>query len=430
MLEIKAKLGDDIRRFGIHNEDLTYDELVLMMQRVFKKTLNTNDELLIKYLDEDEDLITILDDSDIHYAIQLDKVLKLTIFVVGKDEKNEEAISLQAMIKDLNNKLNAYLELNQSNLKNVKMEKSETSSAVNEMPNSTLSMNDFKTAFDPLNSENQSVNEEINNEGVKVEETNSKELATDSSIPTELKSSSDAITSVFSGSSSSFFENTSFPTVSVLDGSNQIQQPDTNLMNKGNIADKPVNSGLDEQKPVETPNQQTTRYPSQLQQQQAPQQPSQAQQSPYTNQQYPSITNRNIVPPQNQSQPNSYGPQSQASTFGQVPTSYGQQGPSVPYSQQQQVPAAPYGQQQQGPPVSYTQQGAYGQQPITTVYGQQGPRPPLPFGQQQPPANFNQQPMPAGPRMQQPTNPNPHRLFGHRAGGSAYRMRQPGPGYQ
>ena len=28
----------------------------------------------------DEDLITILDDSDIHYAIQLDKVLKLTIF--------------------------------------------------------------------------------------------------------------------------------------------------------------------------------------------------------------------------------------------------------------------------------------------------------------------------------------------------------------
>ena len=52
MLEIKAKLGDDIRRFGIHNEDLTYDELVLMMQRVFKKTLNTNDELLIKYLDE------------------------------------------------------------------------------------------------------------------------------------------------------------------------------------------------------------------------------------------------------------------------------------------------------------------------------------------------------------------------------------------
>ena len=29
---IKASLGDDIRRIPIHNDDLTYDELVLMMQ--------------------------------------------------------------------------------------------------------------------------------------------------------------------------------------------------------------------------------------------------------------------------------------------------------------------------------------------------------------------------------------------------------------
>ena len=31
-LIIKASLGDDIRRIPIHNDDLTYDELVLMMQ--------------------------------------------------------------------------------------------------------------------------------------------------------------------------------------------------------------------------------------------------------------------------------------------------------------------------------------------------------------------------------------------------------------
>lgn len=31
-LIIKATLGDDIRRIPIHNDDLTYDELVLMMQ--------------------------------------------------------------------------------------------------------------------------------------------------------------------------------------------------------------------------------------------------------------------------------------------------------------------------------------------------------------------------------------------------------------
>ncbi|GBM18373.1 Protein TFG [Araneus ventricosus] len=51
-LIIKAQLGDDIRRIPIHNEDITYDELVLMMQRVFRGKLNADDEVLIKYRDE------------------------------------------------------------------------------------------------------------------------------------------------------------------------------------------------------------------------------------------------------------------------------------------------------------------------------------------------------------------------------------------
>lgn len=51
-LIIKAQLGDDIRRIPIHNEDITYDELVLMMQRVFRGKLQSNDEVTIKYKDE------------------------------------------------------------------------------------------------------------------------------------------------------------------------------------------------------------------------------------------------------------------------------------------------------------------------------------------------------------------------------------------
>lgn len=53
-LIIKAQLGDDIRRIPIHNEDITYDELVLMMQRVFRGKLQSNDEVAIKYKDEGE----------------------------------------------------------------------------------------------------------------------------------------------------------------------------------------------------------------------------------------------------------------------------------------------------------------------------------------------------------------------------------------
>ena len=51
-LIIKVRLGEDIRRIPIHNEDITYDELVLMMQRVFRGKINCNDELAIKYKDE------------------------------------------------------------------------------------------------------------------------------------------------------------------------------------------------------------------------------------------------------------------------------------------------------------------------------------------------------------------------------------------
>lgn len=53
-LIIKVQLGDDIRRIPIHNESLTYDELVLMMQRVFRGKLSANDDITIKYKDEGE----------------------------------------------------------------------------------------------------------------------------------------------------------------------------------------------------------------------------------------------------------------------------------------------------------------------------------------------------------------------------------------
>uniref|UniRef100_A0A8C5LU02 Trafficking from ER to golgi regulator n=1 Tax=Leptobrachium leishanense TaxID=445787 RepID=A0A8C5LU02_9ANUR len=88
-LIIKAQLGEDIRRIPIHNEDITYDELVLMMQRVFRGKLLTNDEVTIKYKDEDGDLITIFDSSDLSFAIQCSRILKLTLFdaVDGREEK-------------------------------------------------------------------------------------------------------------------------------------------------------------------------------------------------------------------------------------------------------------------------------------------------------------------------------------------------------
>lgn len=51
-LIIKVQLGDDIRRIPIHNEDITYDELLLMMQRLYQGKIKSTDDVLIKYKDE------------------------------------------------------------------------------------------------------------------------------------------------------------------------------------------------------------------------------------------------------------------------------------------------------------------------------------------------------------------------------------------
>lgn len=105
-------MGDDVRRIPIHNEAITYDELVLMMQRVFRGKLSSSDDITIKYKDEgmllvllnlehvvfssltimrafllDGDLITIFDSSDLAFAVQYSRVLKLTLFVSGDGNK-------------------------------------------------------------------------------------------------------------------------------------------------------------------------------------------------------------------------------------------------------------------------------------------------------------------------------------------------------
>ncbi|XP_038657723.1 protein TFG isoform X6 [Scyliorhinus canicula] len=111
-LIIKAQLGDDIRRIPIHNEDITYDELVLMMQRVFRGKLQSNDEVTIKYKDEDGDLITIFDSSDLSFAIQCSRILKLTLFVNGQPRplESNQVKYLRRELIELRNKVNRLLD--------------------------------------------------------------------------------------------------------------------------------------------------------------------------------------------------------------------------------------------------------------------------------------------------------------------------------
>lgn len=79
-LIIKAQLGDDIRRIPIHNEDITYDELILMMQRVFRGKLSSNDEVTVKYKDEGE-----LKACRLHFSSMGVSCLSVPILAFGCD---------------------------------------------------------------------------------------------------------------------------------------------------------------------------------------------------------------------------------------------------------------------------------------------------------------------------------------------------------
>ncbi|CAH0548137.1 unnamed protein product [Brassicogethes aeneus] len=156
-LIIKVSLGDDIRRIPIHNEAITYDELVLMMQRVFRGKLTANDEITLKYKDEDGDLITIFDSSDLSFAIQCSRILKLHILLPASvTPESTAAISdsnvgkLKNQLRSIRDEVNKILDSldgkgNQNESGHVKSEPSAESAPPNAALNKVNS-----SEFDPL----------------------------------------------------------------------------------------------------------------------------------------------------------------------------------------------------------------------------------------------------------------------------------------
>lgn len=130
-LIIKAQLGDDIRRIPILNEDLTYDDLLLMMQRVFRGQLKNSDDVTIKYKDEDGDLITIFDSSDLSFAKSVSRILRITLFVNGHPRPMEHSMVREfrkelAHIRDRINFLFDRLELAETEAKKASVSQLQT----------------------------------------------------------------------------------------------------------------------------------------------------------------------------------------------------------------------------------------------------------------------------------------------------------------
>ncbi|MFH4981288.1 hypothetical protein AB6A40_007997 [Gnathostoma spinigerum] len=81
---LKARFGADVRRTMLHhNQDLSYNDLVLMMQRIFKIKSSTN--IILKYRDEDGDLVTLADDNDVLLALRTQPALYINVFSENGD---------------------------------------------------------------------------------------------------------------------------------------------------------------------------------------------------------------------------------------------------------------------------------------------------------------------------------------------------------
>jgi hypothetical protein len=62
-----------------------------MMERIFAGKISNSDELTIKYLDDDGDKITLLNDSDLTVALHFHKLLRLFVLVNGTEQINNNS---------------------------------------------------------------------------------------------------------------------------------------------------------------------------------------------------------------------------------------------------------------------------------------------------------------------------------------------------
>lgn len=161
-LVFKVRLNSEIKKIVIHNDEINYNELLLMMQRIFADKIKTNDEFTVKYTDEENDLITLSNDSDVALALQnSQKSLKLTIFL--KDDENKKAdedvkpievfkelASIRSSIDKFLDKFDKYLKL-ESNIHKLE-ELAKKTEAVKSLEASSNSVgNELHKEFDPLN---------------------------------------------------------------------------------------------------------------------------------------------------------------------------------------------------------------------------------------------------------------------------------------
>ncbi|KAI9298127.1 hypothetical protein K502DRAFT_35555 [Neoconidiobolus thromboides FSU 785] len=113
-ISIKCKCGGEVRRVTIHNVP-TFDELLFLVHRLFRSRLPANlNNIVLKYIDEDNDLVSITDDIDINHAMAISNTIKILVYDHEKNPFPELPAQLSNFYSN-NNKINTldFLEVRQ-----------------------------------------------------------------------------------------------------------------------------------------------------------------------------------------------------------------------------------------------------------------------------------------------------------------------------
>ncbi|CAI2294605.1 unnamed protein product [Caenorhabditis sp. 36 PRJEB53466] len=96
---LKARFGNDIRKSSLHhNNDLTFIDLLLNVQRIFG--LHGDSNVVLKYKDLEGDLVTLASDSDLLLALHTaEGALDVTVTV--DSEAHEQVLDVQRQVDQL-----------------------------------------------------------------------------------------------------------------------------------------------------------------------------------------------------------------------------------------------------------------------------------------------------------------------------------------
>ncbi|XGW19165.1 hypothetical protein V3C99_003190 [Haemonchus contortus] len=112
MTILKARFGSDVRKTPLHHgNDLTLNDLTLMLQRIFK--IGSAEAIVLKYKDNDGDLITLADDSDLLLALQSEQTLSIEVFIDNKAiaelaDIQQQISQIQADVQRLSKTLSSF----------------------------------------------------------------------------------------------------------------------------------------------------------------------------------------------------------------------------------------------------------------------------------------------------------------------------------